>query len=298
MAFAFLTVTVASTMLLTNGLISMSMAQAPGTTFPPPITGTIRSQPAFEVSIPFTSPNATTFSPHEISIPTGMTVIWFNDDDDQHGLATFSNGTYSPPQPFSSDILPANGGTFIHTFSQPGKYLYFDPQSNTTSLGVVNVGEKTIEGSNINMMIGGINSIPFDPAKSRSVVLSFLPSSESIPPSTAITYNVALLNSEKKMIYSKNFDDADGILDIDLVPTHKNTTEFTDWGPDFIGQEQFRSTGVYHIKGPVLVDNVPYYIQVSMVARDNQVYPNSLTDIFELAPAQATNGNGNNTATK
>jgi hypothetical protein len=125
------------------------------------------------------------------------------------------------------------------------------------------------------------------------VVLSFVPTTVSIPPSTSITYNFALLDANKKVIYSKNFDDADGILDIDLVPTHKNVTEFTDWGPDFIGQEQFRSTGVYHVSGPVLVANAPYYVHVSLISKDNQVFANPPSDIFQLSPVLSGNNSTN-----
>jgi plastocyanin len=281
---------VTSTIVYTNGIyLPMVNAQTPGVTFPPPLFGTIRSQPAFEVNIPYTAQNATTFSPTHISIPTGMTVIWFNNDDNPHTIATYSNSSYSPPIAFNSGQILGNGGTFIHNFNQPGKYLYGDPQSNSSRFAEVDVGASPIQGSNMNMIVGGINSMPFDPAKSKSVVLSFVPTTVSIPPATSITYNVALLNSDKKVIFSKNFDDTDGILDIDLQPTHKNVTEFTNWGPDYIGQEKFQTTGVYHIQGPVLVTNAPYYIHVSLISKDDQVFANPPSDIFQLSPVISGN---------
>lgn len=276
----FIATTVTPYLLLNN----IANAQTPGTTFPPSIMGSVRNQPAYEVSIPFLTQNTSTFSPMEFSIPTGMTVIWFNDDDNSHSISTFTNNTYNPPESFSSGTIPGAGGSFIHTFNTPGKYLYYDTQSPTSGMGIINVGSNTIEGTNMNMIVGGINSLPFSSNYTNSLVLSFVPTTVEIPPTTAITYNVALLNGDKKIIYSKNFDDADGILDIELVPSHSNTIAFTDWGPDFIGQEQFRTTGVFHIKGPVLVENHPYYIQVSMIAKDNTFLPNYLTDTFELTP--------------
>jgi len=45
------------------------------------------------------------------------------------------------------------------------------------------------------MIVGDIDSMPFDPSKSRNIVVSFVPTTVSIPPDTSITYNVALLNS-------------------------------------------------------------------------------------------------------
>jgi hypothetical protein len=187
-----------------------------------------------------------------------MTVSWFNDDDNPHSISTITNKTYSPPEMINSNLLLPNGGAFTHTFTIPGKYIYYDSQTISSNIGVINVGLNTFAGTkgNILMMIGGINTIPFNPSKSESVVLSFIPMTINIPPTTGITYNVAILNSDKKLVYSKNFDDADGILDLELVPSHNNATQFTSWGPDFISQGlQFQSSGTYHIKGPVLVEN-------------------------------------------
>ena len=49
-------------------------AQSSGLTVPPPLLDSIRSQPSYEVTIPFVTQNVSVFTPHEISIPTGMTV--------------------------------------------------------------------------------------------------------------------------------------------------------------------------------------------------------------------------------
>lgn len=291
----------ASPLLLYSNTITgtTAYAQTPGMTFPPPIFGSIRSQPAYEVSIPFSSQGKSSFVPQEIAIPTGMTVIWFNNDDGQHSLSTLTNSTYSAPETINSGPIVQEGGSFIHTFTQPGKYVYFD-QFNPSAQGVVNVGSTLQTGKNMNMIIGGQNTIPFNPAQPQSMVLSFIPTTVSIPPTTDITYKVTLLDSAKKALYSKNYDDADGILDLELVPVHKavissstsNTTsasknissQFTSWGPDFIGEEQVRSDGVYHIRGPVLVQNSPYSIQVSIVAKDNAILPSPISDTFVLSP--------------
>jgi hypothetical protein len=91
---------------------------------------------------------------------------------------------------------------------------------------------------------------------------------------------------------------------MELVPIHKNvksttststtntsittpTTnaaqkQFATWGPDFIGEEQFNTDGVFHISGPVLVQNSPYSIVVSIVANSNRELQNPITDTFAL----------------
>ena len=80
-----------------------------GTTFPSPVFTTIRSQPAYEINIPFSSEGKPAFEPKEVSIPVGMTVIWFNNDNGQHSVTTLTNSTYSPPETIDSGIIPQNG---------------------------------------------------------------------------------------------------------------------------------------------------------------------------------------------
>jgi plastocyanin len=274
-----------------------AQAQLAGTTFPPPIFYTLRSQPDYAINIPFSSEGKSTFEPKEISIPTGMTVIWFNNDNGQHTITTLRNNTYSPPETIDSGVIVQNGGSFIHQFNHPGRYVYFD-QFNPSVHGIINVGSAIEQGKNFNMHIGGISTIPFNPNKAQSVVLSFVPKTVKFPPVTSLTYNVTILNATGKPLYSHTYEDSDGILDLELIPIHKNlkgttTTstnatsqkqqqEFTTWGPDFIGQEAIHSDGVFHISGPVLVENSPYSIQVSIAAISDRELQNPVSETFAL----------------
>ncbi len=142
--------------------------------------------------------------------------------------------------------------------------MYFD-QFDPSVHGVINVGSAIETGKYFNMHIGGINNIPFNPSKLRSVVLSFVPKTVSFPPISDITYNVTLLNSTGKAMYSHTYLTSDGILDLELVPAYKSplssssatisknptalspTQQFTTWGPDFIGQVPTATTGPYII---------------------------------------------------
>jgi plastocyanin len=258
-----------------------------GTTFPPPIFDQLRNQPSYVITVPFSSEGKAAFEPAEISIPTGMTVIWFNDDNGQHSVNTMFNSTYSPPATINSGPIPTNGGSFIHTFAKPGVYDYYD-QFNPSVHGKVVVSTGTEAGKNINMLIGG-GGLPFNPSEAKRFVVTLVPKTISIPPTIALTYDVTLLNSTGKPIFSHRYDTADGILDLELVPTHKSlsknaTANFITWGPDFIGQEAIRSTGTFHIKGPVLVDNSQYGIRVAIVANSNKVLSPPIVDTFALPP--------------
>ena len=145
--------------------------------------------------------------------------------------------------------------------------------------GRVNVGAGIESGKNMNMMIGG--KIPFNPNESRRVVLSFIPKNITIPPRTALTYQGTISNRlQPWLIFSHRYDDADGILDQEAIPTHKsnspshfwsstiNSSDFITCGPDFRNQESVRSTGMFHIKGPILIGSSEYGIRLAIIAKD------------------------------
>jgi hypothetical protein len=58
----------------------------------------------------------------------------------------------------------------------------------------------------------------------------------------------------------------------------KNTTavlpaqQFTTWG-DFIGEVPTDTTGTFHIRGPLFIENSPYSIKVSIIGKDNRIFP-------------------------
>lgn len=56
------------------------------------------------------------FSPAEVTIPVGTTVVWTNSDSAQHSVLA-NDGTFS-----SAPLGP--GATFSFTFSEPGTYDY------------------------------------------------------------------------------------------------------------------------------------------------------------------------------
>jgi hypothetical protein len=57
---------------------------------------------------------------------------------------------------------------------------------------------------------------------------------------------------------------------------------FTTRGPDFIGQEEFNTDRVFHIRGPVLVQNSPYSIAVSIISSSNRDLPHPISETFAL----------------
>ncbi|HEY7082532.1 MAG TPA: hypothetical protein VH500_22815 [Nitrososphaeraceae archaeon] len=263
----------------TTALYAQGLTQ---TTFPPPIFYQLRQEPSYAITIPFSSTGKSTFDPIDVSIPSGMTVIWFNDDHVYHTVTTVSNSTYSPPVKFDSNFIPSNGGSYIHSFTKPGIYEYYD-RLNPSVHARISVGSAFETGKNMNMMIGG--QIPLNVSQLQRTVLSFIPKNITIPPANAITYEVTILNLAGRPVFSHRYDDTDGILDLEVIPTHRyNSSQFITWGPDFRSQEAVQSTGTFHIQGPLLVENSPYSIRVAIVDKDNSVISNPVVDTFTLFP--------------
>ncbi len=98
----FAAIIASPTLLSDNMAYAQHVSGLAGTTFPPPVFYTIRSQPSYEISIPFSSGEKAAFVPQYANIPVGMTVIWFNNDAGEHSVTTLKNSTYSPPETINS----------------------------------------------------------------------------------------------------------------------------------------------------------------------------------------------------
>jgi plastocyanin len=270
-----------------------------------------REDPSYAINIPFSELGFSPFEPSEISIPANMTVIWFNEDDSPHSV-TFNET--SPEQIEPGTI--ASGGFFIHKFTVPGTYDYYD-EENPSSKGRIKVGAEFEPGQNMNMLVGG-DALPFEAGKVGRTTFSFVPHDNvtTIPPTLSITYNVTIADSNGTQLYSNQFDDSDGILDLELIPTSSSRSSpllsnqtgtggaaanqtstsnqtaqpphFITWGPDLTDQEGVASDGAYHVQGPVMTENQDYTITVSITSIDNAVQDQPPSDDFILPSANST----------
>ena len=275
-----------------------------------PLPSPLEHQPSYAIRIPFgAGETGTGYNPANISIPAGMTVVWFNDDSTQHTVTPLTNesqqGLSSPVldallEPVEETIIPSEerfgsgvippGGFSVFTFTKPGTYPYYD-EFNPTLRGQINVGDLVEIGKNMDMRIGG--DFPFNASELERIVLSFVPKAISLPPSLELTYNVTIFNSTGP-VYNREFGDIDGILDLEIIPVNKlnpsiqvgpgandtnitassamsgSTILTTTYGPDLNSP----ITGTYHVEGPLLVEPTPYLIRVQV------------TEINHLAPSQ------------
>jgi hypothetical protein len=134
----------------------------------------------------------------------------------------------------------------------------------------------------------------------------------------SITYNVAIADSTGTELYSGQFDDSDGILDLELIPSSRSlsssssnqtstassnqtassssssssnqttASNFVTWGPDLTDQEGVASDGVYHVQGPVLTENEDYTITVSISSIDDVIQQQPPSDDFLLPSVNST----------
>jgi plastocyanin len=268
-----------------------------------------REDPSYAINIPFSDLGFSPFEPSVISIPANMTIIWFNEDESPHSV-TFNDTSPEPIQP--GTIAP--GGFFIHKFTVPGIYDYYDTE-NPSSKGRIKVGAEFEPGQNMNMLVGG-DALPFEAGKVGRTTFSFVPNDNAttIPPSLSITYNVTIADSTGTELYSNQFEDSDGILDLELIPTSSDRSSlsnqtggataaatnqtggaaqphFVTWGPDLTDQEGVASDGAYHVQGPVLTENQDYTITVSITSIDNAVQSQPPSDDFILPSANNSTGN-------
>ena len=278
-----------------------------------------REDPSYAINIPPTELGYSQFEPSDISIPANMGVVWFNDDGSEHSV-TFNDT--SPEAIDPGTIAP--GGFFIHKFSTPGIYEYYDDQ-NPSAKGRINVGGEFESGQYMNMLVGG-DALPFEAGKVGRTTFSFVPNDNvtTIPPSLSITYNVAIADSKGTQLYSGQFDDSDGILDLELIPSSRSlssssssssnqtstttttassnqtasssssssnqttASNFVTWGPDLTDQEGVASDGAYHVQGPVLTENEDYTITVSIAGIDDTIQSQPPSDDFLLPSVNST----------
>jgi plastocyanin len=264
-----------------------------------------REDPSYAINIPFSDQGFSPFEPSIISIPANMGVIWFNEDDSPQSV-TF-NAT-NPEAIQSVTIAP--GGFFIHKFTVPGTYVYYNSE-NPSAKGIIMVGSEFESGQYMDMLVGG-DALPFESGAVGRTTFSFVPHDNvtTIPPTLSITYNVTIVDSNGTQLYSNQFEDSDGILDLELVPTSSSRSSlssssnqttggtgteggqqpphFVTWGPDLTDQEGVASDGAYHVQGPVLTENEDYTITVSITNIDNAVQPQPLSDDFLLPSVNFT----------
>jgi len=247
---------------------------------------------SYDMIIPFTNKNQTTFEPMEVNLPVNTQVRLINLDNNQHNIIiSTSNNSISNTSNFGSPLVEkvvSLGDLITYNFTNTGIYEYFD--KNYPELkGKIVVGDTLQRGDNMSMTIG-VN-LPINTTELQRIGFLIEPNLEKtniiFPDDLPLAYNFTINNPYGYPIYNKKIIDADGKLFSELIPqptplyvnTFLNSSllanagiisnvtkagsfiDFMTWGfAEKLGQGQEVGQtinclkGTLHIQGPVLVD--------------------------------------------
>jgi plastocyanin len=249
---------------------------------------------SYDIIIPFTNKNQTTFEPMEVGIPKDTEIRWINLDNKPHNIIISTNTkstiNTSNTLKYGNQLFEKGislGELITYNFTNPGVYNYFDKDFPSTT-GTITVGDAIEKGENMTMNIGA--NLPINSTELKRIVFLIEPKSDKInihfPDDLPLAYNFTLNNPYGYPIYNKKIIDADGKLFFELIPqpspiyinSFLNSTllanagiisnitkagsfmDFTTSGftEKLVEQEGEQTKnclkGILHIKGPVLVD--------------------------------------------
>jgi plastocyanin len=85
-----------------------------------------------------TVPQADRFTPFGLTIHTGDSVKWTNNDEDDHTVVS-DDAFNTTNNKGTNQLLPADGGTVTLRFTHPGQFVYYCGNFGTPMSGVITV---------------------------------------------------------------------------------------------------------------------------------------------------------------
>jgi plastocyanin len=236
-------------------------------------TGVIGARATFVVHIPAKAyiQGNVHYDPLHISVPTGTTVEFTNDDPNQvHTVTSGLPGSTDAGKLFDSGVM-AEGAAFQHTFDKAGEYAYFC-KLHPWMAGSVSVSGTYVQGRNLKLSMG--TGAVFDFNKSNRTLLAFEPTSMTFRQDEPVTYKITILKNDKE-VFSKDFSILADKLPIELVPSDSATSVY---GPD----SNEPVTGAYHIQGSFLKDNAAYKIRAEITHAGGKALDKQIGDEFGM----------------
>lgn len=155
------------------------------------------------------------YNPGNIAIPSGTTVVWFNDDPNQ--IHTVSSGRPDDEDLrtiFDSGVL-SEGAFFQHTFNSAGEIPYYCTL-HPWMVGKVSVSDSVWEGHFFNLGMG--TGATFDFTKNERTLLSFEPTTIKVNEDAPVNYRLTILKDAQE-VFSEDFLTLGGNLQVELIPT-------------------------------------------------------------------------------
>lgn len=212
------------------------------------------------------------YYPPAISIPTGTTLAWFNNDMGQpHTVTSGSPEASDTGSVFNSGIMPATANSFFqYTFNKAGDFLYHC-EIHPWRVAAVSVSDAIERGNNFELSSGTGRTLNL--TQDIRTLLDFRPITVPLDRTTPLTYNITVLKNNTDTVFSKTFTTPGESLPLELIAGSNETRAY---GPDF------SSTGAYHLEGAFLKGNGEYKIRVEITAINTKPPENPVMDEFSL----------------
>lgn len=213
------------------------------------------------------------YFPPQISLPTGTTVAWSNNDLGQpHTVTSGMNDDPESGSMFNSGIMPATASSFFkYTFNENGEVVYHC-EIHPWRVGLVTTSNAMERGNNFEIFYGA--GIVWDINKNPRTLLDIKPTTVPLDKATSITYNITIYDpNNNKPVFSNVFNTIGDSLPLELI---SGVNETRSYGPDF------SSTGAYHILGGFLDDDTDYKIKSEITAINYKQPENPIVDEFNL----------------
>jgi plastocyanin len=216
-------------------------------------------------------PSADHYRPANIAVPSGTTVIWFNDDPNQpHTVTSGTSGAPDSGNEFDSGVL-SEGAFFQYTFDKDGKFQYYCT-IHPAMVGSVSVSSAVWHGHHFDLRMGAGTVLDF--TKQERSLLYINPTSLEIPDDEPVTYELTIMKNGEE-VFSDEFRTLGGQLYVELIPTDGETRIL---GPDISDPV----IGAYHIEGTFLKDNAGYTIRPEITLLFDQPPENEIADEFGI----------------
>ena len=171
-------------------------------------------------------------------MPTGTTVVWFNNDFGQpHTVTSGLPNASDAGSVFNSGVMPATANSFYqYTFNQPGEYIYHC-KIHPWRTAIVTVNDSFERGHYFQMSSGVGPTLNL--SKDFRALLDFEPLTIPLDKTTPLTYNITIIKNDSP-VFSKTFVTV-GVTDqpLELIQSNGdvsfagNQTTTMVYGPDF-----------------------------------------------------------------
>jgi plastocyanin len=212
------------------------------------------------------------YYPPAMSIPTGTTIAWFNNDMGQpHTVTSGPPDASDTGSVFNSGIMPATANSFFqYTFNKAGDFLYHC-EIHPWRVAAVSVSDAIERGNNFELSSGTGRTLNL--TQDIRTLLDFKPITVPLDRTTPLTYNVTILQNNTDTVFSRLFVTAGESLQLELIGGSNETRAY---GPDF------SSTGAYHLEGAFLKGNADYKLIVQITSINAKAPENPIEDEFSL----------------